>query len=211
MIRFIYRSFRKIFYLAHYNFSRIITFLRLKGNGVQYGKNLKSYGSPVIDLWKGGKLTIGDNVVFNNGRLYNMIGRQQSCCFVVRTGAELIIGSNTGMSATAIVCTSKITIGNYVKIGGNTVIYDTDFHSLDALQRSVLSSDIANTRNAPVIIGDHVFIGAHSTILKGITIGENSIVGSCSVVTKNIPPNEIWAGNPAKFIKSLNKTALAQA
>lgn len=205
MIRFIYRSCRKIFYLAHYNISRVTTLLRLKGNAVQYGKNFKSYGSPVIDLWKGGKFTIGDNVVFNNGNLYNMIGRQQPCCFVVRNGAELVIGNNTGMSATAIVCASKITIGNYVKIGGNTVIYDTDFHSLDPQQRSVLSSDMVNTKNAPVFIGDHVFIGAHSTILKGITIGDNSIIGSCSVVTKNIPPNEIWAGNPAKFIKSLNR------
>ena len=54
-----------------------------------------------------------------------------------------------------------------------------------------------------MIIEDNVFIGAHSTILKGVTIGQNSIIGACSVVTKNIPPNEIWAGNPAKFIKKL--------
>jgi acetyltransferase-like isoleucine patch superfamily enzyme len=56
----------------------------------------------------------------------------------------------------------------------------------------------------PVIIEDNVFIGAHSTILKGVTIGQNSIIGACSVVTKNIPQNEIWAGNPARFLKSIN-------
>ena len=56
-----------------------------------------------------------------------------------------------------------------------------------------------------MIIEDNVFIGAHSTILKGVRISKNSIVGACSVVSKNIPPNEIWAGNPIKFIKKIDE------
>jgi acetyltransferase-like isoleucine patch superfamily enzyme len=55
-----------------------------------------------------------------------------------------------------------------------------------------------------VIIEDNVFIGAHSTILKGVTIGVNSVIGACSVVTKDIPANQIWAGNPARFIRALD-------
>jgi len=201
MFRLIYRGLRKINYAIDYRIHCIITFIRLKGNAVTCGKQFKSYGSPVLDVWTGGKLNIGDNVILNNGYRYNMIGRQQSCMFIVRTGASLVIGNNTGISATAIVCCSAITIGNFVKIGGNTVIYDTDFHSLDAMQRSDGLLDIQNTKNAPVNIGNNVFVGAHSTILKGVTIGDNSIIGAGSVVTKNIPANEIWAGNPAKFIK----------
>ena len=54
-----------------------------------------------------------------------------------------------------------------------------------------------------MIIKDNVFIGARCLILKGVVVGENSIIGAGSVVTKNIPDNEIWAGNPAKFIKAL--------
>jgi acetyltransferase-like isoleucine patch superfamily enzyme len=65
-------------------------------------------------------------------------------------------------------------------------------------------SDKKHAVKLKVIIEDNVFIGAHSTILKGVTIGKNSVIGACSVVTKNIPPNEIWAGNPAKFIKFLD-------
>ena len=53
-------------------------------------------------------------------------------------------------------------------------------------------------------IKDDVFIGAYSFVLKGVTIGNNSIIGACSVVTKNVPDNEIWAGNPAKFIRKNN-------
>ena len=56
---------------------------------------------------------------------------------------------------------------------------------------------------APVIIEDTVFIGAKCIILKGVTIGQNSIVGAGSVVTKSIPADEIWGGNPAKFIRKL--------
>ena len=56
---------------------------------------------------------------------------------------------------------------------------------------------------APVVIEDNVFIGARCIILKGVTIGENSVVGAGSVVTKSIPANEIWAGNPAKFIRKI--------
>jgi acetyltransferase-like isoleucine patch superfamily enzyme len=57
------------------------------------------------------------------------------------------------------------------------------------------------TKMDSIKIGNNVFIGAHSTILKGVTIGENAIVGACSVVTKSIPANQIWGGNPARFIK----------
>lgn len=49
-------------------------------------------------------------------------------------------------------------------------------------------------------IGNHCFIGARSTILPGVEIGDNSIVGACSLVTKSIPPGEVWGGVPAKFI-----------
>ena len=96
----------------------------------------------------------------------------------------------------------KINFGNNVMIGGNTVIYDTNFHSLDPSLRNT-NNDKVYAKKAAVNIKDNVFIGAHTTILKGVTIGENSVIGACSVVSKDIPPNEIWAGNPAKFIKKI--------
>jgi len=117
----------------------------------------------------------------NNGLYYNMIGRQQPCFFVAAKGGELTIKDNVGISATAIVCWNKIEIGNNVLIGGGTVIYDTDHHSLDCKERTAIPAIIKNIKTAPVIIKDNAFIGANSTILKGVTIGENSIIGACSV------------------------------
>lgn len=92
-------------------------------------------------------------------------------------------------------------------IGGNTVIYVADFHSHDSTHRQDSKLD----REAPVVIEGNVFIGAHSTILKGVTIGENSIVGACSIVSKNIPPNEVWAGNPDVFIKKCGPSSSGDA
>jgi len=106
------------------------------------------------------------------------------------------------MSSTALVAAQSIEIGNGVKIGGGVCIYDTDFHSLNPCSRQNPELDRKEARSAPVKIGNHVFIGARSMILKGVHIGDNSIVGAGSVVSKDIPPNEIWAGNPARKLRS---------
>jgi len=198
---FIYRLVRAIEAKIYKAWCAFVTMIKLKGNQVKYGKGLVSNGIPVIDIHRNGKMTIGTNFNMNNGGRYNTIGRQQPCYFVVRADAELTIGNNTGMSAAAIVCAKTITIGDNVKIGGNTVIYDTDFHSLDHALRADKTKDAASAKNASVNIGNNAFIGAHATILKGVTIGEGAIIGASSVVTTNVPPFEIWAGNPAKFIK----------
>lgn len=171
-------------------------------NGVQF-TDLNNQGLPKIDVSLGGVFVIGKNFRSNNREMANPIGRFKKCSFVVGPKGKLLIGDNVGISSTAIVCHNSIHIGNHVKLGGNVVIYDTDFHSLNPNLRHEPELDKKNVQTGPVIIGDNAFIGAHSTILKGVTIGENSIIGAGSIVTKDIPKNEIWAGNPAKFIKKI--------
>jgi len=198
---YLYKQIKKIYIITYLKWVKIPVWFKLKVNDVHVGKNLRSNGVPVIDVWEQGEFYIGDNFMMNNGGRFNIIGRQQRCYFIVYNNAVLKIGDNVGISASALICFKGITIGNNVKIGGNVAIYDTDFHSLDKNHRRNHLEDAANMQCREVIIEDDVFIGAHSTILKGVTIGEGSIIGAGSVVARSIPKNEIWAGNPARFIK----------
>jgi acetyltransferase-like isoleucine patch superfamily enzyme len=106
------------------------------------------------------------------------------------------------MSNSAICCANKITFGENVMIGGGCKIWDSDFHPINPTQRNLTPN--TNYLSKEIKIGNNVFIGGCSIILKGVTIGDNSVVGAGSVVTKSIPFNEIWAGNPATFIKKNN-------
>ncbi|RYE17954.1 MAG: acyltransferase [Sphingobacteriaceae bacterium] len=107
-----------------------------------------------------------------------------------------------GISNSTIACYDKITIGDNVMIGGSVKIWDTNFHSLNPLIR--VSGNDDDIKTAPVEICDYAFIGANSIIMKGVTIGRNSIIAAGSVVVKNIPDNVLAGGNPCKIIKYIN-------
>lgn len=147
-------------------------------------------------------MSIGRDFAMNNGVNGNPIGCYESCTFFVGSNGTLTIGDNVGLSQAALIAIDNIVVGDNVKIGGGTCIWTTDFHSLDADIRNS-AEDLKYRNTAPVHIRDNAFIGAKSIILKGVTIGENSIVAAGSVVTKSIPSNQIWGGNPAKFIRNL--------
>lgn len=171
----------------------------LKNKRVSYSQFPKINGKIFIRNY--GNIFLGNDVIFNSSSGANPIGGDTRMTIVVENSATLKIGNGTGISNSAIICHDRIIIGDDVKIGGSVKIYDTDFHSLDPRKRNTREKDIPNTK--PVTIGNSVFIGAHSIILKGVTLGNNSIVGAGSVVTKSVPAGEIWAGNPAKFIKNV--------
>ncbi len=143
----------------------------------------------------------GENLVFNSSFRSNPVGLCKPCTIFVNKNAKLFIDNNSGFSGVSIYCNIEINVGKNLFCGGNVNIWDTDFHSLDYVLRK--EHDEETIISLPINIGDDVFIGANSIILKGVTIGDRSIVGAGSIVTKNIPPDEIWAGNPAKFIKNI--------
>lgn len=203
IVRYISRASQIGSLRLYAGFTTMYTRIKFKINGVHAGKHLRSHGIPMLDLSLTGKFSVGEHFQLNNGRHFNKIGRQQPCCFQVGKKGSLQIGNNVGISATAIVCQEGIEIQDNVRIGGNCVIYDTDFHDLDYRKRTAIPEDFTNVITKKVIIGKNAFIGAHSTILKGVTIGEGAVIGAGSLVTRNIPAFEIWGGNPVKFISSL--------
>lgn len=124
-----------------------------------------------------------------------------SCHIIVPQ--ELEIGDNCIISSyTTIYSAYGIKIGKNCLISSNCGISSIN-HIQNATNRRLYDDD-----NSPysksVFIGDNVWIGMNACILPGVSIGDNSIIGSGSVVTKNIPSNEIWVGNPARFIKKLD-------
>lgn len=205
LIQIFAKIIKLVFLKADLCSAGIITWFKFIINGVDFKRNFVAKGVPVVNVNLKGKLSIGESFVLHSGN-YNMIGRQQPCYFIVGPGASLTIGNNVGISCTAIICQNCITIGNDVKIGGNVVIYDTDFHSLIAAHRNATPENKSTLKTKPVVIQDGAFIGAHSTILKGVNIGKNAIVGAGAVVSKDIPDNEIWAGNPARFVKKIESS-----
>lgn len=176
----------------------IINFIRLKRNRISYGDSLVLNGTPIMT----GDITIGSNCRINSGMSYNPIGGDGKTMFLTY-GGKIKIGNNVGISNTTIVSKALISIGNNVRIGGSCKIYDTDFHSVALAER--LDEEDRGVVSKPVIINEGAFIGAHSIILKGVIIGKEAVVGAGSVVTKSIPDKEIWAGNPARFVKQIDK------
>ena len=155
----------------------------------------------ILRLYGQGTVSIGKGTVINSRYRNNPIGGQRFTSLYTKKGAKIAIGEHCGISNSALYASLSIKIGNYVKIGGDVKIYDTDFHSLDAQTRR--RKDDNDFAKREVIIEDDAFIGAGSIILKGVTIGEKAIVGAGSVVTKSIPKGEVWAGNPAIFIRKV--------
>lgn len=149
-----------------------------------------------------GEIEIGNNFRANSGKNRNPIGGDVKLRLICKKGGTITIGNNVGISNSTLVCWNSINIADNVLIGGGCKIWDTDFHSIDTHIR-VHGKD-NQVKSFPIVIKKNAFIGGGSIILKGVTIGQNSIIAAGSVVTRNIPANEIWGGNPIRFIKKVD-------
>ena len=114
------------------------------------------------------------------------------------------------MSGTTICAAERVVVGDRCVIGANVTIVDTDFHSLDPTIRSS-PDDARMAKVKPVIIGNDVFIGGGSYILKGVTVGDGAVIGAASVVTRDVTAGAIVAGNPARPVARSVGTAVRQA
>jgi acetyltransferase-like isoleucine patch superfamily enzyme len=138
-----------------------------------------------------------------SGLMINPLGRNLNSFIRIDENAKINIGDNVGMSCITLWAKSAIFIGNNVKLGADVIIMDSDMHALDYLLRRKVETDSINAKCSSIIIGDDVFVGTRTIITKGVTIGNRSIIAAGSVVSRSIPEDEIWGGNPAKFIKKI--------
>ncbi len=167
-------------------------------HGVAWQSGWRIYGTPIIQRHAGSLIRIGPELTLRSWYASNPLGvtRRTLLCTWAR-GAQLIIGRGVGMTGAVIVAQTQVEIGDYVWIGANSTIIDTDFHPLSPEARRAYPSA---GKSAPIIIEGEVFIGMWAIILKGVRIGRGAVIGAGAVVTSDVPPRTIVAGNPARPI-----------
>ena len=128
-----------------------------------------------------------------------------------RDEGEVVVGRNTFIGASTLICSESISIGDDVLIAWGCTFIDHNSHPVDWETRCddarnwfQGNKDWTHVLRKPIKIGSRSWIGFNVIILKGVTIGEGSVVGAGSVVTDEIPPGVIAAGNPCRVIRSIN-------
>lgn len=185
----------------------VLDYLTKCGVETKYGY-VTLFGKPIINKVQGARIIMGKGVVLvssndENGIVYNPAGINHPVMLsAIVPGSTIIIGDNVGISGSSIVATKKVLIGSNSMLGNNTNVYDTDFHCINPQER-LRQSYVLEAKSKPVIIGSNCWIGSGSTILKGVTIGDNSVIGAMSLVNKTIPNNVLAAGNPIKKIRNI--------
>lgn len=168
----------------------------LMGTGGYLGGN-----SHFINSGSKENIIMGHNVIFKG-------------CIKCEYGGKVVIGNNVYVGDDTIISSfSNVSIGNNIAISYGVGIFDNVSHpmndkrrhehfcSIMGLSEEIISKDEIKYKD--ITIGDGVWIGFNAVILKGVTIGKGAIVGACSVVTTDVPPYTVVAGNPAKVVKQI--------
>lgn len=186
IIKYLYR---------HYVSYRLRKKVKLEGSGHKFNSHSRiSYD----DGAKKGQIVLKDHV--------DMYGT-----LVASNDGQIIMGEYSKIgTGSKLLAVNKIIIGKYTGIAENTTIVDNNNHPINPEYRKRMrvtphGSDMRKWKHSvssPIIIGENVWIGSNVRICKGVTIGDNSVIAACSVVTKDVPANAIAAGNPAKIVKT---------
>lgn len=201
--RYLIYFFFSFLQIVKFRIFHLYNIIRLKISDVHIGKNFSTWGIIVLDVYPQSTVTIGNDVsiVSDSRRATASSLAFNSRVKTFSPTSQIIIGDNVGLNGTSITSRSKmISIGAGTMIAPNVIILDSDFHSPwppeDRLNYP------GNEHDKDVRIGKNCWIGMNTIILKGVTIGDNSVVGAGSVVVRNIPADSLAAGNPAVVVKA---------
>jgi acetyltransferase-like isoleucine patch superfamily enzyme len=160
------------------------TAAHLRRHGVRTGGRAVAFGRlPVIH--NDGRIVVG--------RGFRTRATQAPVEIGAGIGAELVVGDGVFLNQGANVFAARsVRIGDHSRLADHAAVYDTDFHP-------VAPGEI---REAPVVIGRNVWVGRAAIVLPGVTIGDHSVVAACAVVTKDVPPRSVVAGNPARVVST---------
>lgn len=173
---------------------KVVNYLSAYWWRVKIGDRCAFRGRTIFRLLPGSEITIGSRCTFNSNHRSNLIGVYSPCMIsTISHRAKIEIGEGCGFSGTVIGAALHVRLGRNVRCGANTLITDSDWHA----------GDFRTGADMLVEIGDNVWLGYGVKVLKGVKIGENSLIGAGSVVTRDIPANVIAAGNPCRIIKTI--------
>ena len=178
-------------------------FYRLLYKHFSFGKNILAWGPVILTKSPESVIRIGNDVRLVSDPVRSSIGLYSRCKFQAFFGARITVGNRVGLNGTAITCrTTSVEIDDGTIIAPNVIIVDSAFHAPWPTENRMHNKGYENDR--PVKIGRNVWIATNCTILKGVTIGDNSIIAAGSVVIGNIPANTVAGGVPARVLKPLS-------
>lgn len=163
--------------------------LRLEPGGrLELGEGATTDRRPGNKIWvqRDGRVRLGPRVWLRTEHGGNRL--------TVSPGARIEIGADSLVNGVMLHAKSEITIGPHARLGFGARLLDADLHDLDAETPE---------RVAPIRLGDRVWIGADAIVLRGVTIGDDTVVGAGSIVTRDLPPRVFAAGNPARIVRSI--------
>ena len=139
-------------------------------------------------------MSLGDNCLIISNAI------KPVCIRTLSRDAVVTLGNSAGLNGTSIQAVDRVSIGDLSNIA-DAYITDTSSHSLSRERRT---ESVEDFRNRPVTIGKNVWVSVQSVILDGVTIGDDSVVGACTLIKDDVPSGVFVAGNPMKVIKSVD-------
>lgn len=175
-----------------------VIWLKFRINGIPWGAGWRIYGVPLIQKHARAVIRIGPGLWLRSSARSNPLAPAHPVVLSARQpGSRLVIGRGFAMTGGVLCAEESIEIGDRVTVGANCTIVDTDFHAPGG------AAHLTRGATAPVVIEDDVFIGMSALVLKGVRVGRGSVIGAGSVVTGDVPPGVIAAGNPARVVREL--------